>query len=134
MARFPGGGLEKPNPARTIDALADGSQGDPQLNVEGKNTTNKNTSNFRSTKHPATVRPTYSKYVQHRTHAKTINPTAYKTSSIPGTETPEKQTTKDMQKSTAATGGARAPPFVASKRAPHVRVTFLISSKLSNNF
>ena len=25
LVRFPGGGLEKPNPARTIDTLADGS-------------------------------------------------------------------------------------------------------------
>ena len=32
---FSGGGLEKPNPARTNDTLADGSSGDPQLNVEG---------------------------------------------------------------------------------------------------
>ena len=25
LVRFPGGGLEKPNPARTLDTLADGS-------------------------------------------------------------------------------------------------------------
>ena len=36
---FSRGGLEKPNPARTIDTLADGSSGDPQLNVEGTKTT-----------------------------------------------------------------------------------------------
>ena len=32
---FSRGGLEKPNPARTSDTLADGSQGDPQLDAEG---------------------------------------------------------------------------------------------------
>ena len=33
---FSRGGLEKQNPARTIDTLADGCSGDPQLNVEGQ--------------------------------------------------------------------------------------------------